>query len=495
MLGKRAIPLGKWVPDNTFWNQDTVSEALNVIPQANGYRPLPALVGDGDALTNRVRGAMTFRKDDTDTETLAANKTKVYHRQSDLSWTDISGVVSLSTDASSGFITFAQYGDYAIILNGVDTPYKWDYAAATGNMAALGGSPPAARYAAVLFDFLILGHLDTEENAVQWCSVGNIEEWIPGTRLGDKQVFPDGGRVMGVFGGERVVVFQERKVRLGLFNPGSPETINFDVISEEIGNVSYRGAAQIGDVVFFIAHSGFHKVEGARVIPIADEATNRWFKDFSNSSRTSRAVCSINILEKLVIWSFFSSDMVAANVDEEYPDHSVMYHWPTKQWSHAAMGFDSPFDVSQTPLGLEDLDGIGTLEVLTESLDSGTYNNEVLGSQYSVFNSNSQMATMTGANLQADITLLRRQSAAPHRQLIEGLYPICDAANVQGALGARSTIDDTPVVTSYVSKETSGHIPFHSSARMHDIHLRIPAGDTWSFINGVYVDAEKDGEL
>ena len=487
--------LGKWIPDNTFWNQNTLSECKNVIPQGNGYRSLPALVGDGSAITDRVRGAKTFRSDDSETETLAANKTKVYHLQSDKTWTDISGAVTLSTDASSGFISMVQYGHTAIILNGVDAPYKWDYAAASGNISLLGGSPPAARYGTVLFDFLVLGHLDTEDRFIQWSSIGNPEEWIPGTRLGDKQEFPDGGRVMGLFGGERLVVLQERKVRIGLFTPGAPVVIQFDVIAEERGCVAYRGAAQIGDIVFFLSNDGFYMIEGASVNPISDELVFRWFRGYAATNRISRTICAIDARNKLVIWSFFSSTSVAVNVDEEYPDHAIMFHWPTGQWSHGELGFDAPLDISQIPLGLEDLDSLGTLEELTESLDSGTYNNEILGGQFSVFSSNSKLSTLSGANLQADLTVSRLQVYSPKRQVIEGLIPLCDASVVRAALGSRESIDETPTVTAYVNKESHGLIPFHDSARMHDVHLRVPAGENWTFINGVYLDAEKDGEL
>ena len=197
----------------------------------------------------------------------------------------------------------------------------------------------------------------------------------------------------------------------------------------------------------------------------------------------------------MVIWSFPSSSLVTANIDEVYNDHCILFHWPTGKWAHASFGFDAPLDISQAPFGLEDLDALGTLEELTESLDSGLYNNEIIGSQFSVFNSNSRLSTFSGSNLQADLTLARRHIFAPHRQLVEGIYPMCDAPSVKVALGARENIEALSTMTDYVSKEASGIVPFHSSSRMHDVHLRVPAGESWTFMNGFFTDAEKDGEL
>lgn len=490
------VMFDKWVPDNTFWNQRTLYDCRNVVAQANGFAPIASLQGDGNTIhaSLRARGAKTFRLTDSNTETLAGIKNDILLRASDGTWTSIGDAV-FATDAPTGFWSMDQFGALAIMVNGVDTPRKWNFVTGTGDTAALGGSPPAARYVVVFYDFVVLGHLDSEEDTVHWSGINDPEEWTVGTQSSDKQQFPNGGRITGLFAGQRLIVLQERKVRMGIFAPGSPEIIQFDVISEERGCVAYRGAAQIGEVIFFLADDGFYVIQGGSVAPISDEVVARWFTQNVRNDLKSRTVCSINQRARTVMWSFFSADNQSQSTDESFPDKTIIYHWPTKRWSYGEFAIESPLDVSSVSFGLEDLDAIDDLDSLTISLDAGVYNTEILGSTFAGFSSDNQLADFSGANMEARFSLLRQQLYSPERQIIEGVHVSTDASVYCVALRGRSNMADSGSLSAYVNNEPSGWCPHHSSARMHDVLVKIPAAQSWSFCNGLYLLHEKDGEL
>jgi hypothetical protein len=486
----------RWVPDNTFWNQKTLADAKNVIGQANGYGPLPSLAADTNTVdaSLRVRGAMTFRLDDSATETLSGIKDDILHRQNDGSWSSI-GDTSFSTDASTGFWSFSQFGSLAIMTNGVDTPRKWDFVSTPANTSVLGGSPPSAKYSAVFYDFLVLAHLDTEEDSLHWSAINDPEGWTVGTNSSDKQQFPEGGRIMGLHAGQRLFVLQERQVRMGTFAPGSPEIIQFEVISRDKGCTAYRGSAQIGDVVFFISENGFYVINGAQVTPISDEIVNRWFRANSRSDLRSRTICAVDNDRRLVMWSFFSSENLTAATDESTPDKTIIYHWPSKKWTYGEFGFESPIEISATAFGLEDLDSVGDLDSLTISLDSGLYNTELIGGSFSVFNNDNEMCALSGSNMEACLRLDNQQYFVPLCQMIEGVQPITDAEYVSVSLTPRRRMKDSGTMLPYKSAEDSGWCPQHNSSRFHDIAVKIEAGDDWTFVNGIIVSAEPDGEL
>jgi hypothetical protein len=56
------IPIGPWSPDLPDLENPGSLEALNVIPAAKSYRPLPSFASVSNALTARAQGAIFVRK-------------------------------------------------------------------------------------------------------------------------------------------------------------------------------------------------------------------------------------------------------------------------------------------------------------------------------------------------------------------------------------------------------------------------------------------------
>src|SRR5207247_1060039 len=130
---------------------------------------------------------------------------------------------------------FAQFNNFVIAVQINVAPQVFDLTSST-NFADLAGSPPQARYVAVVGRFLVLSGLGSSTPyRIQWSGLNATTTWTPGVNQSDFQDFPDGGIVRGVAGGEYGVVFQHAAVRRMTSARASPVRCQFDRLSEEIG--------------------------------------------------------------------------------------------------------------------------------------------------------------------------------------------------------------------------------------------------------------------
>jgi hypothetical protein len=125
------IPFAEWSPDSPDLG-NTATEALNVLPEAEGYRPFKALATVTNALTARAQGGAWFRAPDgVTTKSFAGDATKLYLLSS-ATWSDVSrasgGVYATPAD---GNWRFAQYQYLAYATNGFDVLQSFDLGSGT----------------------------------------------------------------------------------------------------------------------------------------------------------------------------------------------------------------------------------------------------------------------------------------------------------------------------------------------------------------------------
>ena len=87
------IPVGPWLPDLPALANPGALEALNVIPDAASYRPLPAFAEQGNAMAARVQGAIYARGVGGTIAQFAGDGTKLYRWDSSgVNWQDVSRI-------------------------------------------------------------------------------------------------------------------------------------------------------------------------------------------------------------------------------------------------------------------------------------------------------------------------------------------------------------------------------------------------------------------
>src|SRR5262245_58435059 len=145
------------------------------------------------------RGAFYARKADGTIVIFAATATRLWQLDNTTTnWTDVSkSGAAYSSVPSSDNWHLAQFGNFVVAVQANTAPQSFDLSSSTA-FADLAGSPPSARYIAVVGQFLVLSGLVNTPNRVHWCDLGVITTWTAGTGFANTYDAPDGGIVRGV---------------------------------------------------------------------------------------------------------------------------------------------------------------------------------------------------------------------------------------------------------------------------------------------------------
>jgi hypothetical protein len=485
------IPVGEFLPDSSAFGNPGATEAKNVIPAANSYRPLKTLVASGSAASSaRIQGGVTFRSTDLTIKSFAGDATKLYGFDG-TAWSDDSRTSGGAYNTpTQGMWRFAQFGDSCLAVNGSDAVQSIAMGAGT-NFAAQPGSPPAgARYLAVVRDVVVLGRDGSNSNRVSWSDVENLD-WTTGAA--DIQDMPDGGQIMGIFGGDNLVVLQERCIRLGI-RTDYPLTFTFDKIAQDKGCLAEWASVQHENLLFFLAHDGFYLLAGGQQLqPIGAEKVDRFFfehpehgVDLNNLHRVTGAVDPVN---KLYLVSYPSVGGGTGN-----PDKALIYHWQLGRWSRAEFDCDMLLSAMvQSSWNLDNIDTlIGNLDATTLSLDDPAFTGS--GRLFlAAFTPGHELGFFNGAALAATVDTGEMQITPGRRSLVTGVRPLVDGAGASIALGTRNRLSDAVAWGPTAAMNDNGLCPARKDARFHRARIAIAAGEGWSHLLGVEPESKASG--
>ena len=233
------IPFGEWTPDVAAYRSSAIATLSGAVPRGDGYGPFPSLSAYSAALPGTCRGFFKAIKTDGSVAIFAATATRLYAlNNTNQAWTDVSlgggrgiGYAALS---STDQWQLAQFGNFVIAVQANVAPQYFDLTASTA-FANLAGSPPQARYIAIVGYFVVLSGLVNNPYRIQWSALGDATGWTPGLNSSSYQDFPDGGIVRGVAGGEFGNIFQDTAIRRLVYAPGSPVIFQIERISDDRG--------------------------------------------------------------------------------------------------------------------------------------------------------------------------------------------------------------------------------------------------------------------
>ena len=480
------VPFASWLPDAADFQAQASTEALNVIPAPDGYRPFPAFANTASAITARAQGAISCRSLSGTIFNFCGDATKLYKLGSTgLSWSDVSRTVGGAyATASDSHWSFAQYGDYVIATNGNDAVQVFQLGVSS-NFAALGGSPPASYFAGTIREFGVLAKTSSANNRIRWSAIGNIADWVSSaTTLSDFQDLPDGGSIMGFVGGEFGIVFQERAVTRMSFE-GPPTAFRFDKISSYLGCRAEGSIAAYDNFAFFLADDGIYMIRGgAEIIPIGTDKVDRWIEANLDANYLYRVSSAIDPINKLYLMGFPSLN---ASVTGQ-PDQVLIYHWPTGQWSHAAVDHEMLFQAStQASYTIDGMDSVSsTVDGLPFPVDSRFWagSGRLL---LAAFDSSHRQGFFSGANLAATIETGDNQLVPGNRALLRGLRPLVEGSTVTPSLtvGKRNNLYDAITYGSATAVNAYGFCNARVNGRYHRARITIPAGSLWTMARGV----------
>lgn len=157
----------------------------------------------GSSMSERVQALFDF-DDGQATHFLRIGNTKAeeYNQSTDAFASILGGTPLTGTDDDRVSYAFPILSGarIAVFTNGIDEIKKWT---GSGSAAALGGTPPKAKFVLDFGGYLLLAYItddgtgNTRFTRVQWCDAGDIEEWAAGD-AGSVELLEDSDDITGM---------------------------------------------------------------------------------------------------------------------------------------------------------------------------------------------------------------------------------------------------------------------------------------------------------
>jgi hypothetical protein len=494
------VPFASYSPDLPSFGNQGMQLVRNVIPHAGGFRPFPGLSTYSDALAARCQGAVFTTDEGGDVFGFAGDATKLYEMSGGTTeWNDVSKVGGYNTPVEDGW-SFAVVGINVLASNFAD-PIQSYVLGSSAIFAHLGGSPPKAKYLAVIRNFTVAAFLDQGGNVfpqrLQWSAIGNPASWpTPGTdaarivQADQQDLLGDGGDIHGIVGGlsgaDGAVILQRELHRMLYVQP--PLVFAFDRVEGGRGTPAAGSIAQIGGTIFYLGEDGFYRFDGQSSVPIGGSRVDRTFFANVDAAHYHRVTAAVDPVNKIVLWSYPSG---AAT--DGAPDRLLTYNWEINEWADGALdlqylvrsmtfGVDLDTDLNADEVGIDDDDW--------PSLDSSFW----VGGRPGLagFNSSGELAFFTGSPLAATLDTGEFELSTGRAALINRIRPLIDTAGnapgITARVQSRYRLSDALSTGQAYIPTSNGHCHARSRGRYHRIRVEIDAGTPWEFAQGVDVD-------
>jgi hypothetical protein len=311
-------------------NEASDLQNINLLPtggfeKRNGNSVFNATAMDSGAA---VHGLGYFRTSLTADYLMAIAGTKLFKSDNlDGTMDDITGAVSITTGQDKIW-THYQMNNLSIFIGGApDAPIKWN---GTGNAAVLGGTPPSGEFGIVANRRLFIGNTATNPSRLQWCILGNPEDWN-GTGSGSQDVgLNDGDTLVGasVIGMDSMLLFKQNSIHT-LAIRSAPFPL-FPLFSG-VGAVSKRAIVNVDGIVYFITTEPRMKAtDGTNVYSFPDSIDNVW--DSLSKSRL-KYIHGVHNRRLRQIWWFVSTSSATTH------DLCLIWDLERKCWLRNTTGY------------------------------------------------------------------------------------------------------------------------------------------------------------
>lgn len=516
------IPFGPFAPDMPAHNGGVCLEATNVVPVPQGYGPVRGLVETGSpvpgvpiyafgafdpqagqasifaATANKIYRATEIREDFVDLAWAAGDDDLlVTHIEDILStgraetqtmWTDVT-----ATGASYGASTWrgTLMGSAVIFTDYADALQVFDLRTASV-FTPLGPSVPRGKHIATVANFVMLGDVQGTDGVhnqrVHWSAIEDPGTWpTPGTdeavqvQSDYQDLLGDGGSVTGIapaLSSADAVIFQERALWRCVY-VGSPTVFQFDRIAVDHGLPYPDAFVSHAGVVYYWSQRGFHLSDGAQVIPIGAAQDVSWVDRFFAREADSATIrAAVDPTHNRVVFSFVSLTDASRK--------SLVYDFVLRRWSLVA-GWDAALFFTFPSLGynLDTLDDIlpGGIDAHDLSVDSSEY----LGGRRSLaaMTPGGVIAFDSGSHLEAVIATGDAQLAEGNGVYLSQIWPMTDAATVYARVSVRDNLSQQPRNGAERAMNRWSIVPVESRGRFARFRVRIPAGEAWTYAQGL----------
>jgi hypothetical protein len=241
---------GKLAPNECEWLENVDLTEMAYAVKRKGFRKLNVA-----ALAGSIQGIYEHRPRDGEVHLIVMAGGKVYRWNET---TDLFVEIHTGLSTSSAIrASMVPYDDWLILLNGVDTPHKYD--PVTETVSALGGSPPIAAFGAVYYHHLFLSGNPTEPTRVYYSETDDAEDGYEGKNYFFNAIVDDTSRVTALYPreGELVIGKAQSITALRGMDPREfAQPQNRAAYTSERGIISHTGIIEVMKQPWYISEDG-----------------------------------------------------------------------------------------------------------------------------------------------------------------------------------------------------------------------------------------------
>jgi hypothetical protein len=469
---------GDFLPDQPVFGNPGLVVADGCFPIATGYAPFGSFAAASPALPGRCFGGGAYQAGG-ETYVFAATATDIYGFSSDNGFTSLKSGLTSSQEVGVQFLPYARL---MLATNGADPIQKYD-PASPGALAALGGTPPTARFLAEVRGFVVAGYCAGSALRVAWSDFGLPESWaVSDASLAGTYDMPSGGDITGVVGGEYGLIFQAKRV-VRMSYTADDSVWQWDELSANLGCTAPQSLATFNNRTFFLSDKGFMTTDGTSVTPIGDEKINRTFVTAMNRGAFQAMSAAIDPVKSLYIVSLPSADPAP---------RLFVYNYALDRWSTVTVTTTRILPLLVTGTSIDDLDAIyGSLDAIPFSLDSAAARGGY--PLLLAFDTTNRMGGFSGAPIAATFTDGLREPIPGRRARLKAVRPITDAAEATVTIAGSNGFAAPLQRTAYATRTAAGVYRTREAWNLMQLSLSIPAGTPWSYAQGYDADLAEGG--
>ena len=487
---KADVDFGQFVPDEPSYKNPNLIECNNVLAVSRGYNPIPSLSTTGIAVTGEVRGVQRFDLSDGTPFLIVGTDEDLF--------TIKDGIVTASGLGLAlpfgDFWYFDQLGKSIYAVCATHGLYRLADILTDTTFAVNPGSPPLARALDTVGEFLFLGNLTDIDASVQpyrvrWSSYNNpTAAWDTdsGRQSGYVDMQAKFGEVTAIVGGNFDLIFQRNGVSR-IWYTGGPTVFAKEVVEDERGCPAPQSIVRVGSAVYFLAHDGFCKTDGAGVAVISSDRVWDWFKDELTSGGLTYVQGAVDWANRSIVWAFPSQGRPSLT-------RQIIYNWGLERWTTASITLDWVVESTLIPANIDQTDpeifDDDNLDAVGPTFDASSSR----GRSLSAF-VGPTMHEFTGPNLEASFVTGDYQPTVGSRSFIRSVWPIVrlPARTARASIGGRDTVGEDKTFGPVSAQGSLGFCPVISDAWYHSVKIEIPAGAFWSQASGFQIDWDGSG--
>lgn len=471
--------LGSWQPDRGELSS-SMMVADGALPVVDGWGPYPSLFTPltATALPGAPRGVFSVVLNAGAWEAFGLTADSLYQLNADFSW---NAALASGYACPTGYDWSAfHFGNEFLFTNSVDGLHSYDVEAGGAVTYIPGAGDPAAIFTCANF-VVALNCKDANGNRdarlIKTSGFNDQTNWV--TDGADYQELADGENLLCGFDLKQnaALLVQQRAFVLMVFgNATGGAQFSLQKISNGRGAVGARSCVSFDGLVFGLATDGFFRFDLANGLKfIGANQVDQTFLKAVDQSNFNLVQAAVDPIRRVVLFRYKRTIDGSTTVTQA----EIGYEWEIDRW----------FTVTEPSSYLTRLATVAvSYDAATGTYDSQTLTYDDLfwsgaAPLFGALDGSYKFALRTGTSLAA--TLTTGVTEAPVRMKILWATPTTDALNPTLDLGIKDLLSDPIVFQGPTSPTDGGRVPFEGQGIRYQFRLLIPAGDPWTYANGI----------